>query len=76
MTNTLEPKVREFIYDAIDVSPHRHEEGAQLRMANTQHHGETADVLVEVMQIVSCLSVQIWTTGLRVLEQLARSAQS
>ncbi|SFD93050.1 Uncharacterized conserved protein YurZ, alkylhydroperoxidase/carboxymuconolactone decarboxylase family [Pseudomonas citronellolis] len=76
LTGTLEPKVREFIYVAIDVSTtHLHGEGARIHMANALRHGATVDELVEVMQIVSCLGVQSWTTGLRVLEQVAPSAQ-
>ncbi|MDT4799931.1 4-carboxymuconolactone decarboxylase [compost metagenome] len=70
---TLEPKVREFIYIAIDTSTtHLHAEGTRIHMANALRHGATLDEVAEVVQIVSCLGTQSWITGVRLLEQITQ----
>jgi alkylhydroperoxidase/carboxymuconolactone decarboxylase family protein YurZ len=69
-TGTLDPKTREFIYVAIDASTtHLHVEGLRIHMKNALRHGATLVELVEVLQIVSCIGIQSWFTGVRLLDR-------
>jgi alkylhydroperoxidase/carboxymuconolactone decarboxylase family protein YurZ len=70
---TLEPKVREFIYVAIDASTtHMFDLGTRGHMANAFAHGATVSEILEVLELTVTLGVQSATTGLEILlEELA-----
>ena len=79
-TGTLEPKVREFIYIAIDTSTtHLHEQGTRVHMQNAIRHGATQAEIMEVLQLTSVLGVHTMTLGLpalvEVMRKLGRSSE-
>lgn len=70
-SGTLDPKTKELIYIAIDGSTtHLHSEGLRIHMTNAIRHGVSIDELAEVLQIISCMGIQSWITGVRLLDQL------
>ena len=75
---TLEPKVRELIYVAIDASTtHLHEQGTRIHMENALRHGATPAEIVEVLALTSVLGVHTITMGVPVmLEELAKANKS
>jgi alkylhydroperoxidase/carboxymuconolactone decarboxylase family protein YurZ len=79
-TGTLEPKVREFIYIAIDTSTtHLHKQGTRVHMQNAIRYGATQEELMEVLQLTSVLGVHTMTMGLpalvEVMRKLGRSSE-
>ena len=67
-TGTLEPKVRELIYVAIDAATtHLHEEGTRIHMENALRHGATPAEIVEVLSLVSVLGMHTITMGVPLL---------
>lgn len=55
---TLEPKVKEFIYIAFDVSAtHLYEKGLKLHIRNALRYGATAQEIAEVMEIASVIGI-------------------
>lgn len=61
----LEPRVKELLYVAIDVSTtHLHEAGTRIHTANALRHGAQPDEVVQVMQIVSCIGIQSYLLGI------------
>ena len=79
-TGTLEPKVREFIYIAIDTATtHLHEQGTRVHMQNAIRYGATQAEIMEVLQLASVLGVHTMTMGLpalvEVMRKLGRSAE-
>jgi alkylhydroperoxidase/carboxymuconolactone decarboxylase family protein YurZ len=72
-TGTLEPKVREFIYIAIDTSTtHLHKQGTRVHMQNAIRYGATQEELMEVLQLTSVLGVHTMTMGLPALVDVMR----
>jgi alkylhydroperoxidase/carboxymuconolactone decarboxylase family protein YurZ len=72
-TGTLEPKVREFIYIAIDTSTtHLHRQGTRVHMQNAIRYGATQQELMEVLQLTSVLGVHTMTMGLPALVEAMR----
>lgn len=73
-TGTLEPKVREFVYIAIDASTtHLYLPGLRIHIQNALHHGATAQEIMEVMQLTSVLGIHTITEGVPVLmDEIAR----
>ena len=72
-TGTLEPKVREFIYIAIDTATtHLHEQGTRVHMQNAIRYGATQAELMEVLQLASVLGVHTMTMGLPALVEVMR----
>jgi alkylhydroperoxidase/carboxymuconolactone decarboxylase family protein YurZ len=70
-TGSLEPKVREFIYIAIDVSTtHLYELGARVHIQNALKHGATAQELVDVMLVTSLLGMQTGIVAFPILCEL------
>jgi alkylhydroperoxidase/carboxymuconolactone decarboxylase family protein YurZ len=64
----LEPKVREFVYVAIDASTtHMFDLGTRGHMANAFGHGATLSELLEVLELTVPLGIQTATTGLEIL---------
>ncbi len=67
-TGTLEPKVRELIYIAIDSSTtHMYEPGLKVHIRNALKYGATKEEIMEVYQLTSVLGIHTVTTGLPVL---------
>jgi alkylhydroperoxidase/carboxymuconolactone decarboxylase family protein YurZ len=72
-TGTLEPKVREFIYIAIDTATtHLHVQGTRVHMQNAIRYGATQGELMEVLQLTSVLGVHTMTMGLPALVDVMR----
>ena len=79
-TGTLEPKVREFIYIAIDTATtHLHEQGTRVHIQNAIRHGATKAEIMEVLELTSVLGVHTMTLGLpalvEVMRKLGRSSE-
>lgn len=72
----LDPKLREFIYVAIDASTtHMFDDGTRGHMANAFKYGATVSELLEVLELATTLGIQSATIGIEILEQeLARGA--
>ena len=59
LTDALEPKVKEFIYIAVDISStHQFAPGTQVHVENALAYGATAHELLEVMQLASAMGIQ------------------
>lgn len=73
----LEPKVREFVYIAIDASTtHMFDLGTRGHMANAFGHGATLAEILEVLELTVPIGIQSATTGLEILlEELAARGQ-
>jgi alkylhydroperoxidase/carboxymuconolactone decarboxylase family protein YurZ len=69
----LEPKVREFVYIAIDASTtHLYDPGTKIHMENAVRYGATAGEILEVLELTSMLGVHSSTVGANILlEELA-----
>jgi alkylhydroperoxidase/carboxymuconolactone decarboxylase family protein YurZ len=73
-TGTLEPKVREFIYIAIDVSvTHLHEPGTRQHIRNAFRHGATVTEIVEVMELASLVGIHSFA---RVMAAVAKAPKA
>jgi alkylhydroperoxidase/carboxymuconolactone decarboxylase family protein YurZ len=67
-TGTLEPKIREFVYIAVDASgTHLYEPGTRIHMANALRLGATPEEIMEVLALVSVLGIHTVSMGLPVL---------
>ncbi len=65
---TLEPKVKEFIYIAIDASTtHLYEPGLRLHIQNALGYGATKEEIMEVYELASVLGIHTCTLGVPVL---------
>ena len=74
-SGTLEPKVREFIYIAIDASvTHMYEPGLRIHIRNALKHGATKEEIVEVYQLTSALGMHTFMMGLPALTDEFRKA--
>lgn len=68
LTGSLEPKVREFIYIAIDVSTtHLYELGTRVHLQNALGYGATAGEILDVFLVTSLLGLQTNTVTLPLL---------
>ena len=66
----LEPKIKEFVYVAIDASTtHMFDDGTRGHMANAFKHGASVEELLEVLELCVPLGVQSVTAGLSILDQ-------
>lgn len=72
----LEPKVKEFIYIAIDVATtHLYEPGLRIHLRNALGYGATREELMEVFELVSVLGLHTMTMGVPVLlDELTQQA--
>lgn len=70
----LEPKVRELLYVAIDASTtHLYNDGTRTHMTNAVKYGATAEEIMEVLMLTSCIGVHTMTESVPILmEELAR----
>jgi alkylhydroperoxidase/carboxymuconolactone decarboxylase family protein YurZ len=74
-TGTLAPKVKEFIYIAIDASTtHLYEPGTRVHVRNALKHGATKEEVMEVLQLVSVLGIHSCTHGVPILMEELRAA--
>jgi alkylhydroperoxidase/carboxymuconolactone decarboxylase family protein YurZ len=70
----LEPKVKELIYTAFDVSAtHLYAPGLAQHIANALEHGATAEELMEVFEIASTLGIHTCEVGVPILEEELRA---
>ena len=66
----LEPKVKEFVYVAIDASTtHMFDDGTRGHMANAFKHGATVEELLEVIELCVPLGIQSVMAGLPILDE-------
>lgn len=75
---TLEPKVKELIYIAVDAATtHLYEPGLRQHIQNALRHGATRDEIMEVYELISVLGIHACTLGVPVLlEELEAEAAS
>jgi alkylhydroperoxidase/carboxymuconolactone decarboxylase family protein YurZ len=73
----LEPKVKELIYTAIDISTtHLFEPGIRIHIANALAHGAAVEEVMEVFEIASVLGMDTLTVGVPILlEELATAGR-
>jgi alkylhydroperoxidase/carboxymuconolactone decarboxylase family protein YurZ len=76
-TGTLDPKIRELIYIAIDASTtHLYEPGLRVHIRNALRYGATAAEIMEVYQLTSVLGIHTVTFGVPALiDELAKTGQ-
>jgi alkylhydroperoxidase/carboxymuconolactone decarboxylase family protein YurZ len=75
LEGVLPPKVKEFIYVAIDASTtHLYLRGLRLHMATALQYGATREELMGVLQIVSLLGAHTITTGVPILMEELQKA--
>ena len=66
----LAPKLREFMYVAIDASTtHMFDIGTRGHMANAFQHGATVEELLEVLELATTIGIQSVTVGLPILQE-------
>jgi alkylhydroperoxidase/carboxymuconolactone decarboxylase family protein YurZ len=72
---TLEPKIKELIYVAIDASTtHLHEQGLRQHVQNALRYGATREEIMEVYELTSVLGIHTCTLGVPVLlEELEKA---
>lgn len=75
---TLEPKVKEFIYIAIDAATtHLYEPGLRIHLRNAIKYGATKEEVMEVYELVSVLGLHTMTMGVpALLEEYAAAEGS
>ena len=73
VTGVLEPKVKELIYTAFDVSAtHLYAPGLRLHIKNAIGYGATREEILEVMELASVIGIHSCTVGVPILvEELA-----
>lgn len=65
---TLEPKIKELIYIAIDVSTtHLYEPGIRVHVKNALKYGATKEEIMEVFELTSVLGIHTCTEGVPIL---------
>ena len=73
----LPPKIKEFIYVAIDAATtHMFDEGTRAHMKNAFAHGATVAELVEVLELTSVIGFHSLTLGVPVLLDELKRAES
>jgi alkylhydroperoxidase/carboxymuconolactone decarboxylase family protein YurZ len=71
----LEPKVKEFIYIAIDAATtHLYEPGTRIHVRNALNHGATREEIMEVFELISVLGIHSTTHGVPILMEELRAA--
>jgi alkylhydroperoxidase/carboxymuconolactone decarboxylase family protein YurZ len=75
VSGTLEPKVKEFMYIAVDVSvTHQYVPGTHVHIENALKYGATPAEVLEVMQIASAMGIHSFEVALPIIEdELARA---
>ncbi|ARK29722.1 carboxymuconolactone decarboxylase family protein [Halalkalibacter krulwichiae] len=74
---TIDPKIKEFIYIAINASTtHLYEPGIRIHIKNALNLGATKDEIMEVFQLISVLGIHTCTEGVPLLvEELKKRGQ-
>jgi alkylhydroperoxidase/carboxymuconolactone decarboxylase family protein YurZ len=74
---SLSPKIKEFIYIAIDASTtHLFEPGLRLHIQNALKYGATKEEIMEVLECVSVLGIHTCALGVPILaEELKKAAE-
>jgi alkylhydroperoxidase/carboxymuconolactone decarboxylase family protein YurZ len=72
-SGVLEPKVKELIYTAFDVSAtHLYTPGLRLHIKNAIGYGATREEILEVIELASVIGIHSCTVGVPILvEELA-----
>jgi len=74
-SGTLPPKVKEFIYIAIDSSTtHLYEPGLRVHIRNALRYGATREEIMEVYQLTSVLGIHTITSSVPLLIQAMKNA--
>jgi alkylhydroperoxidase/carboxymuconolactone decarboxylase family protein YurZ len=74
-TGTLAPKIKEFVYIAIDASTtHLYIPGLRIHIQNALNHGATREEIMEVLQLTSVLGVHTCSEGIPILIEELRNA--
>ena len=69
----LDPKVKEFIYIAIDISTtHLYEKGTRVHMQNALEYGASREEIMEVMELASVLGIHTVTDSVPILVEEAK----
>jgi len=73
----LPPKIKEFIYIAIDTAcTHLHASGARIHIKNALRYGATQEEIMEIFELVSVLGIHSVTMGVPILiEELKEFAK-
>ena len=74
----LSPKIREFIYIAIDAAAtHLYEPGIRHHISNALRYGATKDEIMEIFELVSVLGIHTCTIGVPILiEELKKTGEA
>jgi alkylhydroperoxidase/carboxymuconolactone decarboxylase family protein YurZ len=76
-TGSLEPKIRELVYIAVDAAAtHMYETGTRIHMENALRVGATPEEIMEVLALVSVLGVHTISMGLPVLLDELKKAET
>lgn len=74
-SGTLDPKVRELIYIAIDVSTtHLYDPGTRVHIQNALRYNATREEIMEVIELTSVLGIHTCTVGVPILVDELRRA--
>ncbi|MBL6953625.1 MAG: carboxymuconolactone decarboxylase family protein [Alphaproteobacteria bacterium] len=74
-TGTLEPKVKEFVYIAIDgATTHLYESGLRQHIRNAIGYGASKEELMEVLELVTAIGVHTMTDSVPILMKAAKAA--
>ncbi|WP_137391174.1 carboxymuconolactone decarboxylase family protein [Rhodoligotrophos defluvii] len=73
----LEPKVKEFIYIAIDAATtHLYEPGLRIHIRNALNYGATAAEIMEIFELISVLGIHTITSSVPILtDELAQAGK-
>ena len=73
----LEPKVKEFVYIAIDAATtHLYEPGLRQHIRNAIGHGASKEELMEVLELVTAIGVHTMTDSVPILVKEAEALAS
>ena len=73
---TLEPKIKELVYIAIDAATtHLYEPGLRQHIRNALGYGATREEIMEIYELVSVLGIHACTLGVPVLLEELESAR-
>ena len=74
-TGTLAPKVKEFVYIAIDAATtHLYNTGTRIHIANALRHGASRDEIMEVLMIASVLGIHTMTDSVPIMMEVLKAA--
>ena len=74
-TGTLAPKVKEFVYIAIDAATtHLYNPGTRIHIANALRHGASRDEIMEVLMIASVLGIHTLTDSVPIMMEVLKAS--